>query len=213
MTDKQLPPLPTPKFTETIRGVPCITVTEHEHLMHAYALQALAQVQGAPVAWKYQPQDGIKHPAFTEHEAIAIAHGKDGSVVPLYTPPQPVQATQAEVTDEKILKTLRPDVWMHVEGLYRERMLADARAILALRPAATFCVYCGGNDEDPVDHCMDCTRPAAVPMTDEQVRKLFSEKQWYELGEYPFTWVAAQVIIRAAEAHHGVIAKSNKETT
>ena len=41
-TDNQLPPLPTPKFTETIRGVPCITVTEHEHLMRAYALQAIA---------------------------------------------------------------------------------------------------------------------------------------------------------------------------
>lgn len=39
----QLPPLPTPKFTETIRGVPCITLTEHEHLMRAYALQAIAQ--------------------------------------------------------------------------------------------------------------------------------------------------------------------------
>ena len=38
----QLPPLPTPKFTEMIRGVPCITVTEHEHLMRAYALQILA---------------------------------------------------------------------------------------------------------------------------------------------------------------------------
>ena len=44
-TDNQLPPLPTPKFTETIRGVPCITVTEHEHLMRTYALQARAQVQ------------------------------------------------------------------------------------------------------------------------------------------------------------------------
>jgi hypothetical protein len=46
MTNNQLPPLPVPKFTETIRGVPCITVTEHEHLMRAYALQARAQVQG-----------------------------------------------------------------------------------------------------------------------------------------------------------------------
>lgn len=42
MKTNQLPPLPTPKFTETIRGVPCITVTEHEHLMRAYALQARA---------------------------------------------------------------------------------------------------------------------------------------------------------------------------
>jgi len=25
----------------------------------------------------------------------------------------------------------------------------------------TFCAYCGGNDEYPQDHCMDCTRPLA----------------------------------------------------
>ena len=54
MKTNQLPPLPTPKFTETIRGVPCITVTEHEHLMRAYALQARAQVQGEPVCWEWR---------------------------------------------------------------------------------------------------------------------------------------------------------------
>lgn len=43
MKTNQLPPLPTPKFTETIRGVPCITVTEHEHLIRAYAQQAIAK--------------------------------------------------------------------------------------------------------------------------------------------------------------------------
>lgn len=40
---KQLPELPTPKYSETIRGVPCITLTEHEHLMRTYALQAIAK--------------------------------------------------------------------------------------------------------------------------------------------------------------------------
>lgn len=28
----------------------------------------------------------------------------------------------------------------------------------------TFCDYCGGNDEDPQDHCMDCTRPEQQPV-------------------------------------------------
>ena len=27
-------------------------------------------------------------------------------------------------------------------------------------PEHPFCEYCGGNDEEPQDHCMDCTRPA-----------------------------------------------------
>lgn len=45
MNEKTLHPLPAPKFTETIRGVPCITVTEHEHLMRTYALQAIAHAE------------------------------------------------------------------------------------------------------------------------------------------------------------------------
>lgn len=57
------------------------------HVLWDFAHQQPAT--GEPVYWKYQPQDGLKHPAFTEHEAIAIAHGKDGSVVPLYTHPAP----------------------------------------------------------------------------------------------------------------------------
>lgn len=31
------------------------------------------------------------------------------------------------------------------------------------------CAYCGGNDEQPPDHCMDCTRPgAATPPADNK---------------------------------------------
>ena len=60
MNNKQLPPLPTPKFTETIRGVPCITLTEHEHLMRTYALQARAQVQGEPSWWMRETDEGAE---------------------------------------------------------------------------------------------------------------------------------------------------------
>lgn len=31
-------------------------------------------------------------------------------------------------------------------------------------PAPVFCEYCGGNDDDPPDHCMDCTRPGNTPV-------------------------------------------------
>ncbi len=27
------------------------------------------------------------------------------------------------------------------------------------------CTYCGGNDENPPDHCMDCERPSNLPKT------------------------------------------------
>jgi hypothetical protein len=69
MTDTtQLPPLPTPKFTETIRGVPCITVTEHEHLMRTYALQAIAL---RPVQVSMDKQDAWDNsPVNSDWEAV-----------------------------------------------------------------------------------------------------------------------------------------------
>ena len=36
--------------------------------------------------------------------------------------------------------------------------------------AAWGCAYCGGNDETPPDHCMDCTRPAAGVATDQPTK-------------------------------------------
>ena len=47
----------------------------------------------------------------------------------IYPSPQPAQ--RKPLTDEEIVRILRPDVWAHVEGATRKRMLADARAIEA----------------------------------------------------------------------------------
>lgn len=33
----------------------------------------------------------------------------------------------------------------------------------AVQPEPTFCEYCGGNDEQPQDHCVDCTRQLVAP--------------------------------------------------
>lgn len=38
----------------------------------------------------------------------------------------------------------------------------DEVASLNAAPETTFCEYCGGNDEHPQDHCMDCARPNAA---------------------------------------------------
>lgn len=135
------------------------------------ALQARAQVQGDPVGY-VDPRDladchdtAIIKMAPEWHEGLRFK-------VPLYTAPQPAQATQAEVPDAEI-EALFGKCGGHWSGDQWVIEDADlhpfARAILALRPAATFCGYCGGNDEDPVDHCMDCTRPAAVPMTPREI--------------------------------------------
>jgi len=51
-------------------------------LAHLHAL--LASATRVPAAWRYKPGDQLPWPAFTEHEGIALAHGIDGTVTPLY---------------------------------------------------------------------------------------------------------------------------------
>jgi hypothetical protein len=46
-----------------------------------------------------------------------------------------------------------------------------------------FCEYCGGNDEDPQDHCMDCTRPRWEPVTQ---KLLNAQHSWL----YKDMWIA-----------------------
>lgn len=46
------------------------------------------RLSGYPIkGWVYQPNDKLKHPAFTQHEGIALGYGKPGSVVPMITHP------------------------------------------------------------------------------------------------------------------------------
>jgi hypothetical protein len=58
---------------------------------------------------------------------------------------------------------------------------------LAVQPAPVpepvFCEYCGGNDEDPQDHCMDCTRPRWEPVTQ---KLLNAQHSWL----YKDMWIA-----------------------
>lgn len=96
MKTNQLPPLPTPKFTETIRGVPCITVTEHEHLIRAYALRP-AQVQGEPVTVAVDHFDNGPFEAYTNRIYPSVEIGTK-----LYATPQPDKVTQVPLTDEQI---------------------------------------------------------------------------------------------------------------
>lgn len=92
MNENKFPPLPNPKFTETIRGVPCIAVTEHEHLMRAYAQQARAQVQGEPIG-EVGTMPGTSGFTMACFRADEVPVGTK-----IYTAPQPAQATQAEAT-------------------------------------------------------------------------------------------------------------------
>ena len=119
MNENKFPPLPKPKFTETIRGVPCITVTEHEHLMRAYAQQARAQVQGevCPTCGETEPYTGSCGTSNNDTKALCK---------------KPAQATQAEVTDEQINAVALEQWGPHTGGPLAAHR-AFARAILALQ--------------------------------------------------------------------------------
>ena len=52
-----------------------------------HALEAALKPGVEPVAWRYQPNDSIKSPAFTTYENVAIGYGKEGSIVPLFAHP------------------------------------------------------------------------------------------------------------------------------
>lgn len=100
----QLPAMPLLRFTETIIGVTCITVTEHEHLMRVYALQTITQVQGEPFGYihHFVAHDDSGAIIDTTWEADGCAdplpHPTSPSMwkwthcTPFYTTPQPAQA-------------------------------------------------------------------------------------------------------------------------
>lgn len=57
----------------------------------------------------------------------------------------------------------------HSKSEYKRRVaMGDANVLppapVAVQPAPVFCEYCGGNDDDPPDHCTDCTRPGNTPV-------------------------------------------------
>ena len=59
-----------------------------------------------------------------------------------------------------------------------------------VQPAPTvqepvFCEHCGGNDEDPQDRCMDCTRPRWEPVTQELLN---NQHPWL----YEPMWIASK---------------------
>jgi hypothetical protein len=63
---------------------------------------------------------------------------------------------------------------------------SDTDLIDRLRAAAVpFCQHCGGNDEDPQDHCMDCTRPRWEPVTQELLN---NQHPWL----YEPMWIASK---------------------
>lgn len=88
-----------------------------------YALQARAQVQGDPSWWMRDTDEGAE---WTDTAPLVLS-----GWTPLYTTPQPAQATQAEVTDDFLYELWDQKYRSWIGGEQFEQI---ARAILALRP-------------------------------------------------------------------------------
>lgn len=161
-----------------------------------------AQTEQQPVSWQFY-QDGkwwngddrIKdHRKNTEAAGIPV---RDLYAAPIaqqpveqwqvrYLPGQKVEerwwqdstaeraAWCAEANAERLAKGL-PDVW-EIRKFYA--------APIAQAEHDTFCAYCGGNDEEPQDHCMDCTRPLAQTAPQREQSGPSSWTDWYG-GECP----------------------------
>ena len=137
-----LPPMPEPEGvivvgTQALRG---FTADQ----MRAYALQARAQVQGEAFGYIHHfaahDERGVLIDTTWEADGCAdpLPHPTFPSMwkwahcTPFYTTPQPVQATQADVTDEELL-----DAYNSIDPCNespQDRLIRRLRAILALRP-------------------------------------------------------------------------------
>lgn len=144
--------------------------------------QARAQVQGEPIGQVFYAADGGDDETGAGYYMEACVHwfGKAPAAdTPLYTTPQPAQATQAEVTDGFVLvnRGTIESAMQHVP--YRGEVWQELNAAtLALRPAA-------------------------VPMTDEQLNDLIPSP--YVRGVYMgYSRSDICKLSRAIEAHHGI---------
>lgn len=200
MTDTNQLPEPELGYIKTDKSnQPAFSARQMREAM-GHALQASAQVQGEPfgyihhfvahdesgalidTTWEADGcADALPHPTYPDF-------WKWSHSTPFYTTPQPAQATQAEVTDEReAFEAFAQDCPFGRYNVSRRgtgydsshtQLMWDtwqARAILALRPVQ-------------------------VPMTREQAMAIVQSN--------PDTMTA----IRMTEAHHGITAQAKKET-
>jgi hypothetical protein len=97
----------------------------------------------------------------------------------VWAPAQPVQQEPVgEYTGE---------TWYGLSSISLYDQIPVGTLLYTTPPAAqqepVFCEYCGGNDEDPQDHCMDCTRPCWMPVTQ---KLLNAQHSWL----YKDMWIA-----------------------
>lgn len=112
---------------------------------------------------------------------------------------QPAQATQAEVTDAEIVAVMRDGNNCNYND--EAEHIQFARAILALRPSTAPNLSCR-SVQARLAAQWGYVRPAAVPMTDEQIRSMCKQGWVFETVRQ---WV------HVIEAHHGISTQAKKE--
>jgi hypothetical protein len=175
-------------------------------------------------------------------QALAAPVPSDSGLTNRYTETQPSPVQELEEQLKDALESL--DFYRRrVEALqqWQSKMRDPERTIVCdilangqtLEPAGdryftppaaqqepVFCEHCGGNDEDPQDHCMDCTRPRWEPVTPKLLaaqHPWLYEQMWIALkdgsvvtGHYEWMqgrkpdrfWIAERAHVWAFEATH-----------
>lgn len=172
-------------------------------------LQAAGQVV-MPLAWMYH--DGpspdripseMLGTVFVSLKRLPNYRNEIALVARSSTPAQEAADTGVDER-EAFEKWARQQVWFQKHHLYRRDMTGSTRFGQYIQPdmelawqsfRAALAARSG-----------QVAAPAMVPLTNDQIQKLFREKHWHELGNHPFTWGAASVVIRAAEQLLGVSA-------
>ena len=134
-----------------------------------------------PVAWRYQPDDGLKFPGFTQYEAVAVSRGKPGTVLPLFARPAPgVPATSGPV----VWNSIQIASWIGSQ-LMHEPSMFDRSAVCKF-------VRSLGRHPTLLKHSPSTHSPAAPGVPDDVVR---DAERWR-------TFLAT----RPSNTHEGIIA-------
>ena len=156
-------------------------------MREAMGRAALSQVQGDPSWWMRETDEGAE---WTDTAPLVLS-----GWTPLYTTPQPAQATQAEVTDSMIREAFLANGFTIKDGHsdLKPYVYAAARAILALRPVQ-------------------------VPMTDELFDLICNAIDKADTitmeGDYMLDSDDCIAVVRVMQAllsvHHGITAQAKK---
>ncbi len=114
---------------------------------------------------------------------------------PLYDREREIKAVQDYRSQQEAAQ--EPVAWGYLSGK-EWRITTDPQMVEAMAQASGLKVRPLYTAPAPAES------EARKPLTDDQIKAFYHDGHWWELGNAPFTWGAASVLIRAVERAHGI---------